>query len=105
MVLTLGSVYVIFNLPSIYEFINDTRLEKLLDPLHEPFPTLIVVQGGQLGLCPWILESAGFYGLPPLAFEGTHRDNSVKNNLLIEYWLLRISLPCVVQLFIFINIK
>ena len=72
MVLTLGSVYVIFNLPGIYEFINNPRLEKLLDLVDEPFSTLIVVQRGQLGLCPWILESSGFYGLPPLVFEGTH---------------------------------
>ena len=75
-----------------------------MDWYDEPFPTLIVVQGEQLCVRTLILETAGFYGVPlPSVGEDTHRDNSVKNNLLIEYWLIRISLPCVVELFISIN--
>ena len=38
-----------------------------------------------LCLHPGISETAGFYGLPlPSVGEDTHRDNSVKNNLLID---------------------
>ena len=63
-----------------------------------------MVQGEQLCLRPRILETAGFYGLPlPSVGGDTDRDNSVKNNLLGGYWLTRISLPRVVELFVFIN--
>ena len=49
----------------------------------------------------WIIETSGFYSLSlPSVGGDTHRDNSVKNNLLIEYWLTRISLPCVAELFV-----
>ena len=52
---------------------------------------------------PWTNGTSGFYGLfLPSVGGGTHRDNSVKNNLLIDYWLTRISLPSVVELFVLI---
>ena len=61
----------------------------------ELFPTLLVVQGGQLFMCPLIIETSGVYGLSlPSVAGDTHRDNSVKNYLLIEYWLIRISRVC-----------
>ena len=39
---------------------------------------------------PWIIGTSGFYGLSlPSVGGDTHRDDSVKNNLLIAYWLTR----------------
>ena len=77
---------------------------RLLTWQEELFPTLLVVQGGQILMCPWIIETSGVYGLSlPSVGGDTHRDNSVKNNLLIEYWFTIISLLCVVELFALIN--
>ena len=50
-------------------------------------------------------KNCWLHGLLPLRSEGTPRDDSSKNNLLIEYWLLRISLLCLVELFVFMVIK
>ena len=77
----------------------DTWVSPFLFVLQiELFPTLSVVQGGQLFMCLWIIGTSGLYSLSlPSVGGDTHRDNSVKYNLLIEYWLTRISLACVLQ--------
>ena len=43
---------------------------RLLVWQEELFPTLLVVQGGQLFMRPWIIRSSGFY-LSPVS-EGAH---------------------------------
>ena len=60
---------------------------------------------GAARFCALRFKNCWFHGFLPLRSEGTPRDNSVKNNLLIEYWLLRISLLCLVELFVFMVMK
>ena len=55
--------------------------------------------------CALRFKNCWLHSLLHLTSEGTPRDNSVKNNLLIEYWLLIFSLLCLVELFVFMVIK
>ena len=59
---------------------------------------------GAARFCALRFKNCWFHGLLPLTSEGTPRDNSVKNNLLMEYWLLRISLLCPMELLVFMVI-
>ena len=55
---------------------------------------------GSADFCTLSFKIRWLHRLLPLTSEGTLGDNSVKNNLLIEYWLLRISWLCLVELFV-----
>ena len=73
--LTLGSVYFPYSgmcdpdtWVSLFHPHYNMLTRHWLDLRHltwqgELFPTLLVVQGGQLFMCPLIMETSGFYGL------------------------------------------
>ena len=117
MILTFGSVYVHFLIISdpstwavtifsvYYSILTTLDFENSFRLVSRNFSHSINGLRGAVRFCALRLKKCWLHDLLPLASEGTPRDNSVKNNLLIEYWLLRISLLCLVELFVFMVIK